>query len=314
MISRHLARIKVMQVLYAHAQDQDKTMNRLERYLLETLNKTYRSFLYSLYVLCKTAEYVFEDNRIRSEKFFPTEEDKIRSTAIFDNPVIQHLVVQEKLYKEIEHEKLDRQADPDLFRMFFQQLRKTPEYREFALKTNPLLTEERDMILFLYRAIISASDTFQQHMEDLFTSWPDDRELVFKVILHHLSQLGPDEPPHIIRQAQEQREVKTFAVNLLHRVLEHAAETEAFILPHLQNWDPERVAILDMLLMKMALTEWLYFPEIPVKVSFDEYIEISKRYSTPRSGEFINGVLDALLKKLREEQRIQKSGRGTQEA
>ncbi|MCS6917785.1 MAG: transcription antitermination factor NusB [Chitinophagales bacterium] len=311
MISRHLARIKVMQVLYAYSQDNDKTRNRLERYLLENLNKTYRSFLYSLYVLCKTAEYVFTDVQIRSGKFLPTEEDQIRSTAVFDNPIVQHLVKTEKLYEAVQQEKLHQLADPDLFRLFFQQLRKTEEYRAFALKTYTLLSEERDLLLFLYRSVISASDLFQQHMEDLFSSWPDDRELVFKVILHHLSTIGPSDPPGIIRQAQEQREVKQFAVSLLHQVLDHSRETEELILPHLENWDPERVALLDMLLMKMTLTEWLYFPEIPIKVSFDEYIEIAKSYSTPKSGEFINGLLDALLKKLRDEQRIHKSGRGT---
>ncbi|MCS6991215.1 MAG: transcription antitermination factor NusB [Chitinophagales bacterium] len=314
MISRHLARIKVMQVLYAHIQDQEKTLNRLERYLLENINKTYKSFLYSLYVLCKTAEYVYTDIRIRAEKFFPSAQDQINSVAIFENTVIQHFIRKEKLYDVVEAEKLNRLADPDLFRLFFQLLRKTPQYVAFAQKANPLLTDEREIVIFLYRAILSTHDLYQQHMEDLFSSWPDDRELIFSVITTHLNNIGPDDPPHIVREAQNQREVKQFALKLLRAVKEHEAETQALILPFLENWDPERVALLDMLLMKMTLTEWLYFPEIPVKVSFDEYIEISKRYSTPKSGEFINGVLDAVLRKLRAEQLVQKAGRGALEA
>ncbi len=109
------------------------------------------------------------------------------------------------------------------------------------------------------------------------------------------------------------KEVKQFAGELLRKTIYNKEETETLIVPLLENWDKERVALLDMLLMKMAVIELLYFPEIPVKVTMNEYIDLSKLYSTPKSGEFINGILDTILKKLRDENKIQKSGRGLQE-
>ena len=119
MLSRRSIRVKVLQTVYAHEQDREKTLDRLEKSMLENINNTIRCYLYHLYLLCKTAEYVVTDVQIRSSKFIPTEEDKILSVAVFHNPIIQHLVVTENLYTEIRREKLDTRIDPDFFRQFF---------------------------------------------------------------------------------------------------------------------------------------------------------------------------------------------------
>ena len=130
------------------------------------------------------------------------------------------------------------------------------------------------------------------------------------LLMNFIETVSPNQSTFIIRQARDLKEVKQFAIDLYRKTISHEQETETLIVSILENWDKERVALLDMLLMKMALTELLFFPEIPVKVTMNEYIDLSKLYSTPKSGEFINGILDSILKKLREEGRIEKSGRG----
>lgn len=302
-----------MQAIYAFEQDPEKTIERLEKSMLENINAAPRGLLLNLYILCKTAEYVNTDLQIRAEKHIQSEEDKNLSVSILYNPVIQHLVVTEDLFREIQKEKLDLRFDPDCFRYFFQKLKKTEEYNEYAQKENPLLTEDREIITFLYKNILLTDELFLQITEDVFATWQDDRESIYHHVLNFITTVPPNQPAFVVRQSKEMKEVKQFAGELLRKTIYNKEETESLIVPLLENWDKERVALLDMVLMKMAVIELLYFPEIPVKVTMNEYIDLSKLYSTPKSGEFINGILDTILKKLRDENKIQKAGRGLQE-
>lgn len=302
-----------MQTVYAHEQDREKTVERLEKAMLENINNSVRCFLYQLYLLCKTAEYVVTDVQIRSSKFIPSEEDRNLSVSLFHNPVIQHLVVTENLYQEIHREKLDLRIDADNFRHFFQKLRKSDEYQSYHRNENPLLTDDREILAFLYKNILTTDELFEQNLEDVFPAWQDDRELIFHAVMNYISHAAPNREPHVVREARDLKELKHFAAELLRKTIYNEPDTEVIISSFLQHWDRERVAMMDMLLMKMAVTEWLYFPEIPTKVTINEYIELAKLYSTPKSGEFVNGILDAILKKLKEEDRIQKMGRGTKE-
>ncbi|MFI5136068.1 MAG: transcription antitermination protein NusB, partial [Chitinophagales bacterium] len=289
MLSRRTIRVKVMQAVYAHEQDSEKTIDRLEKAMLENINNTIRCYLYHLFLICKTAEYIVTDVQIRSVKYIPSEEDKILSVSLFHNPVIQHLVVTENLYTEIHREKLDNRIDADYFRQFFQKLKKSEEYLTYSKKENPLLTEDKEIITFLYKNILSSEELFEQHLDDVFPAWHDDRELIFHSVMNYIMNLAPNREPFVIREARDQKELKQFGSDLLRKTILNEPETESLVASFLQHWDRERVAMLDMLLMKMSVTEWLYFPEIPVKVSINEYIDLAKRYSTPKSGEFING-------------------------
>lgn len=313
MLSRRNVRIKVMQTLYAHEHDKEKTIERLEKSMLENINSFYRAYLYNLFVLAKTAEYAITDVQIRSGKFIPSEEDKILSVQVFYNPVTQHLVEREGLNKEIRREKLDTRIDPDYFRQFFQQLKKSEEYTTYSHKENPLLPEDKEIISFLYKKILFPSELFQQHIEDVFPGWLDDKEAIYHSVINTIENISPEQSPFVIMRSKDNREGKEYAVNLLRTTIHHETETDDLINPFLENWDRDRVAMVDFILMKMAVVEMLHFPEIPVKVSINEYIELAKLYSTPKSGEFINGILDSIMKKLKEEDKILKEGRGMKE-
>lgn len=313
MLSRRNVRIKVMQTVYAHTHDQEKTVERLEKTMLENINSFYRAFLYNLYVLSRTAEFVIKDVQIRAGKHIPSAEDNFLSVQLFHNPIIQHLVGIEELYKEMRREKLDNRIEEDYFRQFFQALKKTPEYNSYSHKENPLLPEDKEMVSFLYKKILYPNETFQQHIEDVFPGWLDDKDAIYHSVMNTIESLSPDQKSFVINRSKETREEKEFATHLLRTTLHHETELDELIAPFLENWDKERLAVMDFILMKMAVSEMLYLPEIPVKVSMNEYIELAKIYSTPKSGEFINGILDAIMKKLKEEGKILKEGRGVKE-
>jgi transcription antitermination protein NusB len=302
-----------MQMIYAYSYDRTKTVERLEKTLLENINLFSRAFLYNLYLLEKTSAYANTDLQIQASKHL-AQDDRLLSAQIFFNPIIQHLVNIEPLEREIRHEKLESRIDTDYFRQFFQALKKTKEYEGYASKINPLLTDDLEVVSFLYQKILCGSELFQQHLEEIFASWLDDRDSIFHLVLQTLQQIAPGENAFIVRQASDIKEEKNFGIQLLRETILHDAESEEILTSLLQHWQKERVAVLDWALMKMALTEMSYFPEIPTKVSINEYIELAKAYSTPKSNEFINGILDSALKRLQQEGRIQKTGRGLQES
>jgi N utilization substance protein B len=312
MLSRRNVRIKVMQTVYAHEHDKEKTIERLEKTMLENINSFYRAYLYNLYIICKTAEYVIADAQIKSAKFIKDEREDL-SVQIFYNPIIQHLVEKENIYLEMRREKLDGRADSDYFRLFFQSLKKNEEYEDYSRKENPLLPEDQSIISILYKHVLFPNDIYQQHIEDIFPGWLDDKDAIYHSIINTLESISPAQKAFVINRSKETKESKEFAINLLRKTLHHDDEVVQMITPFLENWDKERLAIMDFILMKMAITEMLYLSEIPVKVTMNEYIELAKIYSTPKSGEFINGILDAMMKKLKEDGRIVKEGRGMKE-
>lgn len=313
MLTRRNVRIKVMQTIYAHEHDLEKTLERLEKSMLENINSFYRAFLYNLYILAKTTEYAVTDVQIRAGKFIHAEEDNFLSAQIFHNPIIQHLVEKEGLYREMRREKMDTRLDEDYVRQFFQILKKTPEYSSYSHKENPLLPEDAEIISFLYKKILFPNEMFQQHVEDVFPGWLDDKDAIYHSVMSTIESIAPDQNPFVIVRSKDSKEGKEFAISLLRNTIHHNEEMDALIAPFLENWDKERLAMLDFILMKMAVTEMLNFPQIPVKVSMNEYIDLAKIYSTPKSGEFINGILDSIMKKLKEDGKILKEGRGMKE-
>lgn len=314
MLSRRNVRVKVMQTLYAHAHDGEKKNERLEKTMLENINNFYKAFLYNLYLLAKSTEYVITDVQIMASKHIPSAADRLLSVQLYHNFMIQHLVEVEGLYKEIQKEKLNHRIDDDYFRQFFQALKKTPEYQAYNRLENPLLTDDRNILTFLYKKILFAGELFQQHVEDIFPGWLDDKDAIYHAVMNVLNSLAPEQNTAILSKSKETKEEKSFALRLLRHTLYHETDLDELIAPFLENWDKERLAMMDFILMKMAVSEMLYLAEIPPKVSMNEYIELAKQYSTPKSGEFINGILDAIMKKLKEEGRIIKEGRGTKES
>lgn len=307
MLSRRNIRVKAMQVMYMHEQNPDLPIEKLEKTLKDSIHNFYRTFVYNLYVIIKTAEFVNEDAIIRAGKFLPTEADKNVSVKLFHNPVLQKLVLDEEFIRFIRYEKLEHYFDKDYAHKFFHLLAGTNEYKNYVGKENSTIEDDKRIIQFLYKKILFKQELFHQLMEDIFPNWPDDTEVISFAVLNFISQISIGKIPEWQTDLIEENK---FATELLDNTFYNEEYLTGLITPKLKNWDKERLAQIDLLLMKLALAEIIYFPNIPVKVSINEYIEISKLYSTPKSGDFINGVLDRLMKELQEKNVIKKTGRG----
>lgn len=306
-----------MQVLYTHEQSPDIPFTTLEKSLRERINNSFRLLIYNLYLIEKTAEYSVEDAGHKSSKHLPTEADKKFSVRIFHNPIIQKLVLDENFKRIIREQKLTYLPDADYFRTWFKTLEDTSSYKNYIQNENPPIEEDKRLILYLYRKVLLLSELFTQHVEDSFTTWNDDSTIIENQLVILIDKIATQVEKEIVKGNEKfikfpesMSEEHEFANELLNRVYYNEEYLATLITPKLENWDKDRLAQIDLMLMKMALAELLYFPNIPIKATMNEYIDIAKNYSTPKSGEFINGILDKIMKQLKEQGLLKKEGRG----
>lgn len=310
MVSRRSVRIKVMQLLYAQSRDEQLTRNQLLKAYDEGVDKSFELLMYTLYILIRVARCAQDDEHKRKSKFLPSEEDTRFSARIYTNSLIQSLVTHKDLSKTFEKYKFADRADKDFYQRQYTEFSKSQAYKDYLIAE---ASDERDMeiVLELFR-FLRKDDYFSEVVEDHFANWTDDQSLVIgamKKIIKSLPVSGDFMQEHY----PDKETAEEFGKSLLEKVLDNEAFIRSLVEPTLKNWDPERVAIIDMILLIMAVSEFLFFPTIPTKVTLNEYVEVSKLYSTPKSKDFINGILDRLMKTLKADGRIQKEGRGLQD-
>jgi len=268
---------------------------------------SYKIYLLNVLQFYKIAEYALEDVKIRASKHLPTEEDKNFSTKIYQNSIIQTIIESESFSSIVRKEKLDKMLDSDTTRKIYKEFVKTDTFKQYQARTNNL-EDHREVLLEMYKFMVK-HELFEERLEDYFSSWQDDKSLVIGAMKKTIKRVNGEDDFHT-QHLPESETVKEYGEDLLYKVMEKDQELFDIIEPTLQNWEAERVATIDMILLKMALCELMYFETIPTKVTINEYVDISKIYSTPKSKEFINGILDKLMKQLKEEGKIKKVGRG----
>jgi N utilization substance protein B len=301
-----------MQLLYAL--NRDASLNReeiLQRYS-ESIDQSFELFLFNLYNLIHTTEIAVEDKKKRSAKHLPSEEDQIFTAKLFENPIIQSLLLNSRLQDKFD--KLNfgaKVTDLDFFKKLYIGFSKDPIYKTYL--ANPSETENhREALLELFKHM-RKNEYFNEVMDDHYTNWTDDKSLAVGTIKKSIKILPSERDDFFEDFYPDSETAMDFGRTLLVQVFDHDQDLEDLIQPTLKNWDMERLAILDTILLKMALGEFLFFSTIPTKVTLNEYVEISKLYSTPKSKDFINGILDKLMKSLISEGKIKKEGRGLQE-
>lgn len=309
MLSRRNIRIKVMQLLYAKSRDSAAVSLS---YLLgnyQTYGKrTLELYLYSLAQLVEVCKYAVTDDINRRAKYVPTEEDKQFLPKLYHNPLIEGLVLRGGRFdKATKKYATFARLDADTSRLFYHKFQETVQYQNY-LRTESTEVEHRQVLLDLYKFLMQ-NETFVENLEDLSASWYDDETLIVGIMKKTLKAL-PHDAEIVDEFVGEDILTLQFGEQLLVKTYNKETTLLDDIKPMLQNWDSERVATIDMILLKMALCELLEFPTIPTKVTINEYVDISKEYSTDRSREFVNGILDRLMKHLKENGRIVKEGRG----
>ncbi len=312
MISRRYLRIKVFQALYAYFQSDDKSEKHIENELFLSIER-----MHDLYLLLLTVgqELIHQANLKMEEakkKRLPTEEDLNPNTKFVDNAVFRMLREDASLNEQIKNKKLYWSADQEVMLKFFNYLRKHPVYTEYMSSRETTFEQDKKFVVDFYKKVIPEFELLISEIQDKSIFWGyDEMDFILSMVIKTIKKT--DEKSQKIKLLQTYRdeaEDKEFVKNLLHKTIANDAENATLIADKTQNWDVERIAMIDILLMKMALTELLYFKSIPVKVTLNEYIELSKWYSTPKSKVFVNGVLDKLVAELKANGKLKKMGKG----
>jgi N utilization substance protein B len=303
MISRRNIRVKVMQTIY--------TLSTLEhevkpgepiKLLQKHFDQSKDLLVFILHFLTEVASYAETDSYVRSSKHLPTEEDLNVNTKIAGNELLWKIREEPSYQQEYARSKPQLVTDRELVRKVYVQLTETSRYKQYisAGERNP--KEEKEIIEFLLTELMLHNEIFISHVEENFMNWDDDAEMVLQVIGNILQK-----PSSVNFHEVISKDKWEFARTLLQAVLEKKDHLESYIVPKLKNWDAERIASLDMIIMKMGVAEFLYFETIPPKVTINEYIDIAKEYSTQQSGQFVNGILDNIHKELVQQGQLHKT-------
>lgn len=297
-----------MQLLFSLSRDKDLTYKDLNGRYWEGIEKTFELYLLNIYVLIHVAKEALGDAEKKTKKHLPNDLDKAFKPKLFTNGIIQELNSNKTLLAKFTKHNFSEVGNEDYYKKIYSEFSKTEEYKAYILAES---TDEQhlEIILELYR-FCRKDEFFLELVEDAYPNWIDDKSVVVGSVKKTMKSLPNDKPDFFMAFYPDQETILEFGEPLLKETFDNAKALLNMIKPCLVNWDHERVAIIDMILLKMAISELLNCETIPTKVTINEYVEVSKMYSTPKSKEFINGVLDTILTKLIEEGKINKVGRG----
>jgi len=291
-----------MQSIYAlQNAEQQLEPGQAAKILKKHFDNTIELFVFLVYHLTETARYAETDARLRASKHLPTEADMQVAVKIAGNTLLWR-ILESPLYKDaVATLKPQLTADPDWIRKLYQTLTDSTLYELYNEEEGRDKKSEREILEFIFTDLMMANEDFTDYVEDLFNNWDDDADMLRLLFLHFLQKPGVFKLNEMVG-----KEKWDFAVNLLHTTVQKQAYLDQIIKPKLRNWDPERLAQLDTILLQMGVCEFLYFETIPLKVTINEYIDLAKEYSTQQSGQFVNGILDNVRKELEQKGEINK--------
>jgi N utilization substance protein B len=297
-----------MQTLYTletmEPEEQEKNKKLGSTILNEKLNRSLDLFVISILYTTRVAQYSEMDAHQRASKYLPTKEDLSVSTKIAGNEFLWDVLSNQTFEEKVKTSKLDHYVDEEWIKKIYISLAKTPEYQNYIAENSRSPKSEKAIIKFLWEKQILDNEKMMEHFAEELPGWEDDNEMTLMLMDNFFKSNSKINYLSLI--STEKRE---YAHLLMQSVLDKKEYCMELVEPRLINWDAERVALVDLLLLRMGVCEFLYFPTIPTKVTINEYIELAKLYSTPQSGHFINGVLDNILKDLEKENKIRKQDR-----
>jgi transcription antitermination protein NusB len=302
MISRRNIRVKVMQTLYTQSTlEKELKPGEPVKILQKHFDQSRELLIYLVYFITEVARYAETDAHTRASKHLPTDDDLHVNTKIAGNDVLWKILEDVSFRDLVIKYKPGQLADKELIRKVYHELMESAEYKKYISTGARDKKEEKDILEFILNVLILPSDVMVSHIEENFSNWDDDADMIVQLVYGYLQKPGSYNFSEMISPDKWD-----FAKKLLETVIEKDEYLEGLIIPKLKNWDPERIAALDMILMKMGVCEFLYFETIPPKVSINEYIDLAKEYSTQQSGQFVNGILDNIHKELVQDGKMHK--------
>ena len=311
MISRRQLRIKTLQSLYAYYKTGREDMGRSEKELHFNIEKAYELYHYLLLLIIDVVLYAESRIELARNKRITTHEDLHPNTRFIDNRLVDQLRNNEQLLRYVDTHKLNWSNYPELIKEIYTKLTEIEEYAAYMDAEESGYAEDKKMISLVYTHVIFPSELLSSVMEEQSIYWNDDLEFITNMIVKTFKKFKEgDGSEKSLMDLYKNDEDVDYVVKLYRQTIIHREEYVEYIKLNTRNWDLERIAFMDILIMQMAIAELIGFSSIPVKVTLNEYLEISKFYSTSKSNVFINGVLDKVVFQLKNEKKIVKKGRG----
>ncbi|HBW80796.1 MAG TPA: transcription antitermination factor NusB, partial [Sphingobacterium sp.] len=306
MLNRRHLRVKVVQTLYAYSLSEDKDIKTFEKALLKNVDEVYEMYMWTLNLLDEVSDYVLIDAEGRANKFLPTEKDLSLTTKLSTNTFIESLRQNPQYGEGVKKYKISWSFDPEIVRTVFLQLKDSEAYLEYLQQEDRSIGTEKDIIKHIFKKIILKSPVIEFLFEEKFINWPVDKEVLQALIAKTFKNFSSEDPRKnkLAEITQNWNDDSDYVIALLGKTIRNTNEYQKLISEKTKNWESDRIALMDTLLMRMAICELVNFPSIPVKVTINEYIEISKVFSTLKSNTFINGILDKILNDLNQQGRI----------
>ncbi|KQC01944.1 nitrogen utilization protein [Pedobacter sp. Hv1] len=312
MLNRRHLRIKALQNIFAWHMTEKKDTVSSQKTLMQSIDNVYEMYIRMLALLVDVTEYTANDAIERANKYLPTAEDLSPNQKLLHNKFAEVLKQNPEYSAAVNKYQVNWHSDPELVKSIFIKLKDTKEYATYLAEEEETLESSKEIIKFIFRKILLKNLNIIQAFEDRFINWPVDREVMQGMIAKTLKNFTSEDPfkNKLTPISADWVEDSKFVKDLFVYTLKNDDAYQELIAERTKNWESERIALMDTILMKMAICELMNFPSIPVKVTINEYLELSKDYSTPKSNSFINGILDKILSDLKRTNSIKKIGRG----
>ena len=308
MINRVLIRLKIVQIVYAYYQNGGKNLDTAEKELFFSLSKAYDLYNYLLLLMVEVTKQANKRLNAAKNKLVPTKEELFPNTKFVENRFIAQLEVNKQLLEFSYNQKKTWENEADFVKTLCDKILESDIYKEYMASETSSYEEHRELCRKLYKNIIFNNIELDQVLEDQSLYWNDDKEIVDTFVLKTIKRFDEKNgaKQELLPEFKDEED-QDFARRLFRRTILNADYYRHLSSENTKNWDLDRVAFMDVVIMQIALAEILSFPNIPVSVSLNEYVEIAKLYSTPKSGGFINGTLDGIVNSLKKENKLTKN-------
>ena len=308
MINRVLIRLKIVQIVYAYYQNGGKNLDTAEKELFFSLSKAYDMYNYLLLLMVEITRQAQRKQSAAKSKLLPTAEELYPNTKFVDNRFIAQLEVNKQLLEFSETQKKTWENESEFVKSLCEKIMDSDIYKEYMASETSSYEEDREVWRKIYKRIIFNNEELDQVLEDQSLYWNDDKEIVDTFVLKTIKRFEEQNgaKQELLPEFKDDED-QDFARRLFRRTILNADYYRHLISENTRNWDLDRVAFMDVVIMQIALAEILSFPNIPVSVTLNEYVEIAKLYSTPKSGSFINGTLDGIVNLLKKDGKLTKN-------
>jgi len=312
MLNRRHLRIKALQNIFAWHMADKKDIKGDLKTLMQSIDSVYEMYIWMLSLMVEVTEFTANDAAERANKFIKTAEDINPNMKLLHNKFSVLMQQNPEYVSAVKKYKVDWGFDPEIRKTVYNSLKASKEYADYLVDPNESLESSKDIIKYNFRKIILKNQAILQVFEEKFINWQVDHEVMKGMVAKTLKNFTSEDPfkNKLTEISADWVEDSKFVQDLFVHTLQNDAKYQEMIADRTKNWESERIALMDTILMKMAICELLNFPSIPVKVTINEYLELSKDYSTPKSNSFINGILDKILGDLKKNNTIKKIGRG----